>query len=148
MINIETLCAQTTPQYYAAIMRDNAAMHLITGAFIGKPPLITPTGELINYNIYLRENYRRMEEDSGLPKCIKAEIRRHVHSGEHRLTSPALEGWHVLRTPTPLAGQQLREVLTEIQARLEMSFYSTSLGLVPLRRCIVMEEVYASGPSA
>lgn len=147
MVNIDEICQDGEAKYYAAVLFDNAAITVSTGAFSGNPPIKTPDGPLVVYNVYRADEYQRMEADLSLPASIKSKIKSKLrgHNPDFKtdFTTPSLEGWHVLRTPTPLAGDQLRETLTAIQRTLGSQFYSKSLGqLGTVRDSLVMEYVY------
>jgi len=142
MINIDEVCKDGEAKYYAAVLFDNAAMTLLAGTFT-ESAIETPGGPLVAYNVYRSDEYQKMEKDASLPESLKSKLREHNPNLEANFTSPSLEGWHVLRTPTQLAGEQLRETLTAIQKTLDSQFYSKSQSrLGTVRDSLVMEEVY------
>lgn len=142
MINIADVCKDGKAKYYAAVLFDNAATTLFAGT-LTESAIETPSGPLVIYNVYKSDNYQRMEADPSLPKSLKSKLRKYGPNLEDEFTSPSLEGLHVLRTPTPLAGQQLRKTLTIIQKTLESQFFSKSQGRFgTVRDSLVMEKVY------
>ena len=142
MIPIDEVCQDGEAKYYAAVLRNNAATRLFASTFI-EPAITTPHEPLVVYNVYRADSYRRMESDPSLPPSIKSRLQEHKLDLKSEFTTPCLEGWHVLRTPTPLAGDQLRGVLTAIQERLNADFFSRSQGQMrTIRDNAVMEEVY------
>ena len=156
MINIEQALQDNEPKYYVAILRDNAATPLLAGVFATQldgtlleiPAIETPDGELVAYNIYRTDEYRKMHDDPAIPQGIKALVFQEILPNIHRgtaLTSDDIEGWHVIRTPTPLSGDQLLEVLVTIQQTLDTFFYNKAQRqVIKLRDSVVMEEVYLS----
>lgn len=142
MVNIDEVCRDGEPKYWAGIFFDNAAITLLSGDFREFPNFPKFTA----YNVYHPEDFTKMENDSSLPDSIKSNLRTlrdHEPSRDPEFTSPSLEGQHVLRTPTASAGEQLRDVLTPIQMALDSQFYSKSRQeLGTIRDSLGMEEVY------
>ena len=141
MINIDEVCEDGEAKYYAAVLSNNAAMLLL--AHTSAEAITTPSGSLIGYNVYRVSEYRLMEADSCLPESIKSKLREYDPNLNAEFTTPSLEGLHVLRTPTPLAGNKLRETLTVIQERLGVPFYNKrNCESEIVRDSLVIEEVY------
>ena len=126
MINIEQSLQDNEPKYYAAVLGDNAATPLLAGVLATQldgtlleiPAIETPDGRLVAYNIYRADEYGKMHADPAIPKGIKELVFQEILPNSYRdraLTSKDVEGWHVIRTPTPLSGDQLLEVLVTIQ---------------------------------
>lgn len=142
LLNIDEACEDGEAKYYAAVLFDNAATTLLAGT-IDLPAIETPDGPLVAYNIYLSADYKKMKADPSLPESLKSLLDEDKLSLEAEFTSQSLEGWHVLRTPTPLAGDQLRETLSAIHQTLESQFYSKSRSQIgAVKDNLIMQEVY------
>ena len=146
MISIDEVCSDGEAKHWAAVLSDSAATILIAGT--PKERAIETEGQpLVVYNVYKSIDYNRMLADSFLPLEIKLGFKNSDLTSKFPLTakftSESLMGWHVLRTLVPLAGRELKEVLTSIQIILGSEFYIKSrerIGVV--RDCLIMEEVY------
>ena len=141
MINIDEACSDSSAKYWAIILKDYASEVLL--ALTAKTPCLRFNGKpLLVYNVHRVDGYKSADEDPFLPQGIKLKLREKKPRVFGKISSGSLEGWHVLRTQFPLAGEELKEALSAIHKALKSDIYSTGKQRLRIEDCIVLESIY------
>ena len=143
MLSIDQLCQDNVAKYYAAILKENAAILLIGGGF-GVTGVETPDRKLVMYNVFREDKYDSMINDEFLPDLMKHFVMRKAQPNGESFQRKNIKGWHVVRTENALQGEELRSFLTALEKTLDSEFYSKPTGrIVTIRNSLEYADVYS-----
>ena len=141
MISIDEACSDSSAKYWAIILKD-CASEVLLARTATTPGLRFDGRPLLVYDVDRVYGYKSANEDPFLPQGIKLRLREKKPRVFGKISPESLEGWRVLRTQFPLAGQELKEALSAIHEALESDLYSTGKTRLRIKDCIVLESVY------
>lgn len=145
MLSIDQLCQDNVAKYYAAILKENAAVPLQGGGF-GVTGLETPERKLVLYNIFRKDGFEKMYKDELVPDSLKSRVVQETRPQGRSSQRERIKGWHVLRTEKALQGEELRDFLSDLEKTMDSGFYSKSTGrIVKIATCLIEEKVYTPG---